>query len=456
MLFFAVLAFCFLCFCFSDPSLLFGVEEDESHSNKLHSKMSDEAALKDDCSHPMASPTFVKHLHSLNDCLLSNKNVIFLVLSLVEGVEEIARTFFGTVVSDLLNLPPFGGKTVYLSGDLCLCSQHLLADLKTAAHVLVIRELSRNMGDTTWPVVGVGRLPINVHGVGVFYRRFFDPELDSFSRIRVQHVFQSLTESNKPGTAHRTGLYLTPVEEQGEDLHFRLLRCSSNLSGPTDNFRSHDHHIVDSLNQEAACIFENQAPLNHVLAQVYCNTPSSGPGKKPSKAKIKAHSDKTKDMPANGLMAFVTFYDQQELQALQPLGDFDWGVRGRGGRPGQSALTQLHFRLKPCVWERDPASTLPRSFSVTLLPDSVFFMPLSTNRLYTHEIQPSALDALLLPTRLGYVVRCSSAEAVHRAGRTLLQSKEDGLVPLVSPTQEDMAALRQLYAGTSDSWWWRL
>ena len=80
-----------------------------------------------------------------------------------------------------------------------------------------------------------------------------------------------------------------------------------------------------------------------------------------------------------------------------------------------------------------------------LYPGSVFFMPLSTNRLYTHEIRPSALDAELLPTRLGYVVRCSSAEAVHRNDRTFLK-RGAGLVELEPPTPAGMDELRRLYA----------
>ena len=87
----------------------------------------------------------------------------------------------------------------------------------------------------------------------------------------------------------------------------------------------------------------------------------------------------------------------------------------------------------------------PEQFSLTLYPDSVFFMPLSTNRLYTHEIRASTLDAAVLPTRLGYVVRCSSAEAVHTNGRTFLKSGGD-LVELGPPTPEGMNELRRLYA----------
>jgi hypothetical protein len=276
-----------------------------------------------------------------------------------------------------------------------------------------------------------------VHGVGVYYRRFFDLGFDYFNRICAEHAFQSLTESTKPEKAHRTGIYLTPVEQDGEELHFRLLRCSTNLSGPTENFRATDRHIVDALNREAASIFQDQAPLNHVLAQIYHNTPAAA-AQKQAKAKISAHADKTKDMPVNGIMAFCTFYDR--LDKLRPLtGDaFDYGHKGISG------LTRLRFRLKEPAMDR-PGGALPPQFTLTLYPSSVFFMPLSTNRLYTHEIQSSTLDAELLPTRLGYVVRCSNAEAVHKDGHTFL--KIDGeLVKLAPPTLEGMSDLRKLYA----------
>lgn len=277
---------------------------------------------------------------------------------------------------------------------------------------------------------------VNVHGVGVFYRRFFDPGTDYFTRVCAEHEFQSLTESTKPGTAHRTGIYLTPVTRTGDELHFRLLRCSTNLSGPTENFRATDNDIVDALNREAATLFDNAALLNHVLAQVYHNTPADAE-RKQSKARISAHADKTKDMPANGIMAFCTFYDR--LDKLGPLATdpFDYGYKGVSG------LTKLHFRLKGAA-ATDHAGA-PEQFTLTLYPNSVFFMPLSTNRLYTHEIRSSTLDADRLPTRLGYVVRCSRAEAVHTGARTFLKSGEQ-LVELEPPTPEGMSELRALYA----------
>jgi hypothetical protein len=273
----------------------------------------------------------------------------------------------------------------------------------------------------------LGKAPVRIGNAGVFYRRFFDdPTL--FHRISAEHTFQALTESVKPSTAHRTGLYLTPVTRQSDGLHFKLLRCSTNLSGPTENFCATDHQIVDALNREAAAIFRDHAPLDHVLAQIYKNTTL---GQKQTKAKISAHADKTKDMPANGIMAFCTFYDG--LGALAPLDDFDHGYKGKSG------LTKLRFQLKPGA-----VASVPE-FTLTLYPGSVFFMPLSTNRLYTHEIQSSMLNAEMLPTRLGYVARCSKTEAVHRDGTTFLK-RGDALVPLEPATDEGRLELRALYA----------
>ena len=307
---------------------------------------------------------------------------------------------------------------------------------------IINKNISHDYTDMPGSAADLGKVPISVYGLGVFYRRFFDPDRQYFYRISNEHDFQALTESTKPGTAHRTGIYLTPVEPKSDGLHFHLLRCSTNLSGPTDNFRANDRHIVDALNQEAASIFEEHAPLNHVLAQIYRNT-SATDIQKQTKAKISSHADKTKDMPSNGIMAFCTFYD--ELEKLQPMAQdkFDYGYKNTSG------LTRLQFRLKNAD-KKDPECMLPDEFTVTLYPGSVFFMPLSTNRLYTHAIKPSMLDAERLPTRLGYVVRCSSTEAVHADGNTFLKQHRK-LINLEPPTSEGMAELRKLYSDENKS-----
>lgn len=340
--------------------------------------------------------------------------------------------FFGSVVTDLP--ADVSGKTVYLTGDIA----RLQGRLEGTARTFVIEELSHGYDDSL-ELVALGKVPVRVGGVGVYYRRFFD-DTDYFRRISSEHTFQTLTESVKPSKAHRTGIYLTPVNQHGDELHFHLLRCSTNLAGPTENFCATDLRIVNALNDEAAVVFRDHAPLNHALAQIYTNTPATD-GQKQTKAKISAHADKTKDMPVNGIMAFCTFYDG--LGKLSPLPDdaFDHGYKGKTG------LTRLHFRLKEPVLNRE--GLLPE-FSITLYPGSVFFMPLSTNRLYTHEIQSSMLNAEMLPTRLGYVVRCSKTEAVHKRGTTFLQI--DGqLVQMEPPTLEGMTALRELYAAENRS-----
>ncbi|MFE6747358.1 hypothetical protein ACFVGM_16000 [Kitasatospora purpeofusca] len=361
----------------------------------------------------------------------------------VRGHDVVTR-FFGSVVAPeelAAGAVELARRTVYLCGDISAIRG---LPLRAAARVFVVRELSHGYGgdegggdDAPWSVVGLGRVPVRVHGVGVYYPRFFEPEADHFGRIRAEHAFQSLTESTKPGTARRSGIYLTPVARDGDELHFRLLRCSTNLSGPTEGFGPTDAAVVGALNHEAAAVFRGQAPLNHVLAQIYHNTGATE-GRKQSKARISAHADKTKDMPAHGIMAFCTFYDR--LDGLRPLAEdpFDLGLKGVSG------LTRLRFQLKDRAAVPDGTS-LPPQFTLTLHPGSVFLVPLSTNRLYTHEIRPSSLDAELLPTRLGYVVRCSSAEAVHRDGRTFLKTA-GGPVPLEPPTPAGMDELRWLYA----------
>jgi hypothetical protein len=249
---------------------------------------------------------------------------------------------------------------------------------------------------------------INGTEIGVYVKDFFPNSVRYYSEVLSSHIFQSLTESDKGGEAYRKGVYLTPVTQHADStLYFRLLRCSSNLRGPTDNFRIIDHEIVDSVNAKLKTLYPNALPLNHVLAQIYYNH-----GHK--KAKIKGHSDKTKDMPQNenyGAMAFCTFYDRLPTD--------------------EKELTTLRFRSK----------TSDEVINIPLHPGSVFFMPLVTNRFWTHEIAPSILPADRLPTRLGYVVRCSDQLAYHIAGQTYLS---DGR-PLVLPTQEGINELKKLY-----------
>lgn len=278
---------------------------------------------------------------------------------------------------------------------------------------------------------------VNVHNVGVFFPRFFDETEDYYNRITSEHEFQTLGMGNREGVAFRKGIYLTRVEENGDELYFKLLRCSTNLDGPTDNFRQTDHEIVSKVEEMRNLFFKDSAPLNHVLAQTYHNQPTR-------KAKIAKHSDKTKDMPSNAIMAFCTFYDFSNVKDVKNVKDntlksVDDDVVY--GSKQISVLTKLRFKLKPDV--KDP--NLVHNFEITLSPNSVFMMSLLTNRLYTHEIIPSSLPSELLPTRLGYVIRSSDTNAVHTNGQTFILEGDQNIPLAPNATKEDMKRLTHIY-----------
>ena len=288
-------------------------------------------------------------------------------------------------------------------------------------------------------LISLGEVPIIISNSGVYFRNLFS-ENDYFNKIKSEHEFQHLTESNKESKAFRTGIYLTEVlkeiENNTEVLNFHLLRCSSNFTGPTDNFRATDHFIINKLNESVKFVFEKETKLNHVLAQIYENTKKSEDSGKEIKAKIKAHSDKTKDMPKEGLIAFCTFYDRTEFTDLKPskTDTFDLCYKQITG------LTKLHFKLKNTVNDE----SLEKEFSVTLYPNSAFLIPLSTNRLYTHEIRPSMLNVERIPVRMGYVVRCSNVEAKYMNNETFI--KENGsLIKLEPMTLNSIENLRTSY-----------
>src|SRR4029079_17700858 len=121
-----------------------------------------------------------------------------------------------------------------------------------------------------------------------------------------------------------------------------LLRCSTNLDGPTDSFRATDNEIISKVNNICEQFFQTKTDLNHVLAQVYNNASIEG---KERKAKISEHSDKTKDMPRNGLIAFTTFYQFNDNKDVKKHKDnaFDYYYKDT------SVLTRLRFRLKKDV-----------------------------------------------------------------------------------------------------------
>lgn len=344
-------------------------------------------------------------------------------------------TFCGIVVKSLSEISTIhSDKKVYVCGDLEKFKEEF-------GFIYIIKEFSinyENYNKEKGQIITLGQVPIIISNAGVYYRNLFT-NANYFECIKSEHEFQELTESTKQAKALRKGIYLSKIikeELENETLHFHLLRCSSNLSGPTDNFRPTDYKIIDLLNDAVKHIFEYPTELNHALVQIYENRKKTEGIEKEMKSKIKAHSDKTKDMPKEGLIAFCTFYDDSNIENLKPssIDRYDLCYKQT------SSLTKLHFKLKSTVND----DSLEKEFSVTLYPNSVFLIPLSTNRLYTHEIRPSVLNVDKIPIRMGYVVRCSNLEAVHTNNQTFI--KENGrLIKLEKMNLELQEDLRNSY-----------
>lgn len=310
--------------------------------------------------------------------------------------------------------------------------------------------------------VRYGRVPINVAGIGIYVRECYDDTVDWFGHISMDHQFQNLTEGNKDGVAYRTGIYITPVKQVHSGLEFCLLRCSSNFTGGTDNFSGFDRRIVDIAQTIGDHSFEQKVELNHILAQIYWNKTTVDNSSDDAevnncfknqindkKAVIKAHSDKTKDMPRNALMAFASFYKDYNNRRFERLEQF--GVRRGKEDPfdfvyhNASVLTVLRFVLKNDARINSQYDSLPRKFDLVLYPNSLFMMSLVGNRLYTHEIVPSGLPVSLLPTRMGYVIRCSKTKAFYVNGKTHM-IVDGNLVEMVEMTQEQRQNMKKLYS----------
>lgn len=331
---------------------------------------------------------------------------------------------------------------VFLAGNI----RDLRRGIYEAKEIYVVKEFSYNY-EPSECTMSMGQLPLDIMGVGILYRKYFEDDVDWFEKIEREHKFQNLTESNKQGQALRTGLYITNVDSYGSDSWFKLLRCSSNFTGPTENLRETDKIILARLNHTAQFMFHYPAELNHILAQIYNNTTTK-------KAAIKDHSDKTKDMSESGIIAFCTFYDEDSWHEQIKTSETD--VYDKVYKK-TSVLSELKFTIKSDVDAKSIG--LVDEFTVKLYPGSVFLIPLSTNRLYTHQIKPSVLPVEYLPKRMGYVVRCSKTNASHSRskenidengdGRTYIKVKntdEEWILKCMNrPTEEDLNTMRSLY-----------
>lgn len=356
-----------------------------------------------------------------------------------DQIDYLLKNFCGRIITDIFILNEINNDTLtYLMGNI----MEILEKIQNYHNkkIYVIKELSYNYENylNQINIVAIGKVPLNIHNVGIFYRNFFDNDKNYFKLLNEEHQFQLLTESNKPGKSYRKGIYLSNVVKNDDGLKFNLLRCSTNLDGPTENFRNIDKAIIEEVQSNTDHFFHEKTNLNHVLAQVYSNTIIDG---KEKKAKISAHSDKTKDMMKNGLIIFCTFYQFNEKLAniiKNPKEDsYDYYYKNA------SILTRLRFHLKKCVNE----SNLIKTFDVILYPNSVFIIPLSTNRLYTHEIVPSYLPIDKLPIRLGYVIRCSDTEAIFKDNNTYIIDNDANqeLFQLIESTEEQVIKLKNSY-----------
>jgi hypothetical protein len=161
---------------------------------------------------------------------LSNKN------DSSDDLNYLINNFCGTVVNNISEISNDLSIRIYLIGNIDLVKDNT----KT---FFVVKELSTNYNTITrdnFLFIELGQVPISIHNSGVFYRNFFNSD-NFFTNITSEHKFQNLTESNKKSIALRKGIYLSKIIKQtkaeNESLHFHLLRCSTNLTGPTDNFR---------------------------------------------------------------------------------------------------------------------------------------------------------------------------------------------------------------------------
>lgn len=131
---------------------------------------------------------------------------------------------------------------------------------------------------------------------------------------------------------------------------------------------------------------------------------------------------------------FCTFYKDLNNLKRSDNDYFDYQYKN------VSVLTKMRFQLKTGVTD----TNLVKQFDITLYPNSMFIMPLSTNRLYTHEIRPSCLPIDMIPTRMGYVARCSKTEAIFRNDHTYIIDVEK-YVKLEEASVKNIEELKDLY-----------
>jgi hypothetical protein len=346
-------------------------------------------------------------------CLEDKKNPEF---------EELKNKFCGIVTQEIKDLSK--DQLLYLYGDMKKIYDKI-KDLNCKI-IYVIKELSSNYEVCEkYKIINIGMVPININNIGIYFRNFFEQE-NIFDLIKEAHNFKKLKQGSKIEDAFRKGIYLSKVVEEKDGLKYNLLRCSTNIDGGTQNLKDIDNQIISQINNICQDFFTEKVELNHALVQLYESN-----GNK--KARIKHHSDKTKDMPENGVIVFGSFYDLKG--ATKSKTDmFDYCYKKT------SVLTSLQFVLKSGIKDEK----LVEKFSIKLYPNSVFIIPLSTNRLYTHATEPSILQADKISLRIGYTIRCSKTLAKYMNGTTYI-IKDDKYIKLEDMTKENEKELTDMY-----------
>jgi len=226
--------------------------------------------------------------------LITNKHILLcsklsqkdFTLEYWNQINLLVKNFCGQVI---LDLELINGQKILIDNNIDSSSDiYILCNIENYLNlfenfpnnqIYIIEEISTNYLEITkfYPnikIINLGMVPINVFNSGVFFRKWFDNKTNIFESIIEEHQFQTLTESNKPSNAFRTGIYISKVESSNsnpENLKFHLLRCSSNFSGPTDNIRKTDSIIVSNSNIFLKDYFYYPFELNHVQAQIYHN-----------------------------------------------------------------------------------------------------------------------------------------------------------------------------------------
>jgi hypothetical protein len=349
--------------------------------------------------------------------------------SIAKKLETLLQEFCGRVYCDSYSeIGSENNAQVFFSGDF-EAFQHVETKFEKTS-MKIIRDLCVNYdGAAAENLVNLDEVPVQINQLAVCINNYFGAHPDMYDNILTAHRFQTLNDAS-----YRKGVLLSHIDKlDGKALEFILMRCSTDFQGPTESFAEVDQVILDGTKNIGALFFRDGAQPNHILAQMYENIINSSG--KDKKAKISSHADKTKDMPTNGMIAFCTFYCNKLQSPTLEHRDGDYFHKG------VSVLSKLRFRLKRSIQAQPD---LLKTFEVTLYPNSLLMIPLSTNRLYTHEIVPSQLSANLTPTRIGYVVRTSKSRAVFQNNSTYIRQGNE-LDKMRKPTDADRQELKDLY-----------